>query len=566
MTETHLTSPSFLRRIFPVCPLTSLDALIKRLIDILASTFGLLLLAPLFIFLAYRIKKDSPGPVFYRGPRLGQGGQTFHILKFRTMYEDPASYQGPRLTAEGDTRITPLGKWLRDTKLNELPQLWNVLLGDMSLVGPRPEDPAIAAGWTPLQRSEITSARPGVTSPASVLYRREESLLKGRDLMGAYLNDVLPTKLRLDQLYVRRRSLMLDLDVLFWTFIVLLPKIGKYEPPEELLFIGPLNRLARRYLNWFSIDFLVSLAAVTACVLVFRLFAPLNMGFLNALALSFGFAFLTSLGGLVFGANRIEWSKAAPEEALNLLPPVLFATCIVLVGMLVFRPLTLFPVRVAALAPILVYGGFIIVRYRARLLSGFASRWLKVRGGGAVAVRERVLVVGSGDTGRFLAWLLRNSAEAQRFKLVGFVDDDLFKLGSRIQGVDVLGRRADIPRLVEKHDAGIIVFAIHNITTEERLELIAICESTPARVVVLPDIMGALKFSTEKPTRPNRKPVPTDPSSNPGADFGPRLQSASVKCQYHTGEKDLDCTTCPENLARLVLLKKEDYWIKEIGD
>jgi lipopolysaccharide/colanic/teichoic acid biosynthesis glycosyltransferase len=559
MTETNLPYQPLLRRIFPVCPLTSLDALIKRLIDVLASSFGLLLLAPLFIFLAWRIKKDSPGPVFYRGPRLGRGGKTFHILKFRTMYENPASYSGPSITAEGDPRITPLGKWLRDTKLNELPQLWNVLLGDMSLVGPRPEDPAIAAGWTPQQRAEITSARPGVTSPASVLYRREESLLKGRDLMGAYFDSVLPTKLRLDQLYVRNRSLMLDFDVLFWTFLVLMPKVGRYEPPEELLFIGPLNRLARRYLNWFSIDFLVSLVAVTACILFFRLFGPLNAGFANAIVLAFGFATLTSLGGLVFGANRIEWSKASPEEALNLLPPVLFAAFIVLLGILLVRPESFIAIRVGALAPIVAFTGFVLVRYRMRLLSGFASRWLKARRGGAAAVKERVLVVGGGDTGRFVAWLLKHTAEASRFELAGFVDDDLFKLGSRIQGVEVLGGRAHIPRLVEKYDIGLIVFAIHNIEPPERRELVAICETSGARLVILPDIMGALKHVSEKSTSSLPQTIPTSPGSHPGAGFGPSLQSAGVKCQYHTGETDLDCTACPENLAPLVRVKKEDY-------
>ena len=92
-------------------------------------------------------RREGPGPVFYRGPRLGKNGRVFGILKFRTMYECPASYRGPRVTAQDDDRITPLGKWLRDTKLNELPQLWNVLVGEMSLVGPRPEDPEIVKTW-----------------------------------------------------------------------------------------------------------------------------------------------------------------------------------------------------------------------------------------------------------------------------------------------------------------------------------------------------------------------------------------------------------------------------------
>ena len=154
-----------------------LERIIRRTLDILVSFFGLLLLSPLFLYIGIRLKKDSPGPIFYRGPRAGRGGKTFGILKFRTMFETEHSYNGSRITAAGDERVTPFGKFLRDAKLNELPQLWNVLVGDMSLVGPRPEDPTIASQWEPAVRDLILSIRPGITSPASVLYRDEEKIL-----------------------------------------------------------------------------------------------------------------------------------------------------------------------------------------------------------------------------------------------------------------------------------------------------------------------------------------------------------------------------------------------------
>ncbi len=107
--------------------------MIKRMFDFLTAIIGLILLSPIFLLLAWRIKRDSPGPVFYRGPRVGRNAKPFHILKFRTMYERPESYQGPRVTGQDDLRVTLFGKFLRDTKLNELPQLWNVLKGEMSL-------------------------------------------------------------------------------------------------------------------------------------------------------------------------------------------------------------------------------------------------------------------------------------------------------------------------------------------------------------------------------------------------------------------------------------------------
>ena len=126
---------------------------------------ALALLAPIFGLIAVAIKRDSPGPVLYRGARMGRGGSTFKMLKFRTMYETPVSYAGPKVTAHDDPRVTPLGRWLRDTKLNELPQFWNVLKGDMSLVGPRPEDPDIAQSWPATVRDEDPFGAPGDHQP-----------------------------------------------------------------------------------------------------------------------------------------------------------------------------------------------------------------------------------------------------------------------------------------------------------------------------------------------------------------------------------------------------------------
>ena len=203
------------------------NSAIKRGFDVLASALGLLVLSPFFLTIAFMIKRESPGPILYRGPRAGKNGRSFGILKFRTMYERPESYHGARITARDDNRITPLGRWLRATKINELPQLWNVLTGEMSLVGPRPEDPQIAATWPANVRQEILSVLPGITSPASVLYHDEEGLLSASDVMGTYLRNILPDKLRLDRLYVRSHSFLADLDPLFWTLAILIPNMSK---------------------------------------------------------------------------------------------------------------------------------------------------------------------------------------------------------------------------------------------------------------------------------------------------------------------------------------------------
>jgi lipopolysaccharide/colanic/teichoic acid biosynthesis glycosyltransferase len=467
-----------------------LSDLLKRAFDIVGAFLGVIFLLPLLVVVSIWINRDSPGPVFYRGKRAGKGGKLFQILKFRTMYEDPESYQGPRITAQDDPRITPLGRWLRDSKINELPQLWNVLKGEMSLVGPRPEDFDIALEWDEDIRNEILSVRPGITSPASVLYRNEETLLSGKEVMGVYLQGILPSKLRLDQLYVRHRSFLLDLDIIFWTFLVFLPRLGEYAPPEEYLFWGPLSRLFRRYISWFALDTLVTFAAIGVTGVFWRSFGPLDVGWPWAVRFALGFALLFSLTGAALGTYKITWEKTGGLDAIDLIPAVGVASVASLLGnaFLLPRP---FPPALILMASALAYFGFVAVRYRSRLLGSLAARWLSIRRG-AIQARERVLIVGGGEGGQFMSWLLHNSKTASAFHPIGFIDDDLYKQGTRIHGLNVIGKRDDIQRLVKENDVGIIIFAIHNIDEEERDSLLEICNKTSARVVVVPDILGYL--------------------------------------------------------------------------
>ncbi len=227
-------------------------------------------------------------------------------------------------------RVTPVGKWLRDTKLNELPQLWNVLKGEMSLVGPRPEDPEIAAEWPEDIRTEILSVRPGVTSPASVLYRDEESLLQGEQMMDTYLHTIAPNKQRLDQLYVRYRSFWLDLDVLIWTFLVLIPQVRNYQPPENRIYVGPVSLFTQRYLSWFTIDALTTFVAFGIAGAFWRSLGPLDVGWSKSIAFAIGFALIFSLTGALLGINQIDWARANAGDAIDLLPAVIVATLVVL--------------------------------------------------------------------------------------------------------------------------------------------------------------------------------------------------------------------------------------------
>src|SRR5579862_6436950 len=177
----------------------------KRAFDVFASAIGLLVLSPLLVVIACWIKLGTAGPVFFRQIRIGRGGEQFRILKFRSMVED-ASKRGLGITVSGDGRVTRVGRFLRRYKLDELPQLWNVLRGDMSLVGPRPELPVYVAEYTSEQRL-VLSARPGITDPASLTYRHEEELLAGQQNPEEFYRlQVLPDKLARNAHYIQKMS------------------------------------------------------------------------------------------------------------------------------------------------------------------------------------------------------------------------------------------------------------------------------------------------------------------------------------------------------------------------
>jgi len=188
----------------------------KRGLDVLAAGLGLLVLSPLGLVLALLIKLADRGPVFFSQTRVGQFGKPFRMWKFRSMVVN-ADKMGAPLTSEDDRRITWIGRLLRKTKLDELPQLWNVLVGDMSLVGPRPEVPRYVDQYTPEQR-EILQYKPGITDLASLLFRNEEELLRGtRDLEGFYLRHCLPKKIALNREYAERATLPRDLWIILRT-------------------------------------------------------------------------------------------------------------------------------------------------------------------------------------------------------------------------------------------------------------------------------------------------------------------------------------------------------------
>ena len=192
----------------------------KRLIDFVSSTIGLLIFSPVLVLIAILIKIDSQGPVFYRGARAGRDGRSFRIFKFRSMVTNADKIGGPSSSAD-DPRITKVGAFLRKYKLDELPQLLNVWLGQMSLVGPRPEVMQEVLLYTD-EEKRLLEVRPGITDWSSIKFRDEGEILRGSvDPHQAYREKIRPEKIRLGLEYVNQHTTWIDMRIIFQTFKVI---------------------------------------------------------------------------------------------------------------------------------------------------------------------------------------------------------------------------------------------------------------------------------------------------------------------------------------------------------
>ena len=417
-----------------------LDAVLRRVLDILTALAGLLLLSPVLILLSLWVKLTSKGPVFYRARRVGREGREFHLLKFRTMVAE-ADKIGPGLTLDRDPRITPTGQRLRSHRLDELPQLWNVLVGDMALVGPRPEDPRYVAHYTDEQR-EILHARPGVTGPAQIAFRNEPERLRiASDPEETYLREIMPAKLAIDLEYVRRRTVWTDLGMIFNTLRIY---VG-----NRILVVLDVVSLALSFVLAFAIRF--------DNVQFFELFALYWPVFFPLLIIKL--AVFESMG-----LYRRLWRYASVRELLSVVWAVVISSlvCGIFVLVLWLWPaesfVTGFPrsvLAIDAMLSLLMVGG---VR--------FVSRWQQesqrptAARNGSSAVRNRpALIVGAGDAGAMAAREMQRNPQLG-YSLVGFLDDDPDKLGLRIHGLPVLGTLAELARCVQEYEVQQVLIAM----------------------------------------------------------------------------------------------------------
>jgi len=378
----------------------------KRCYDVFFSACGLLLLSPLFLIIAASIKLAQRGTVFYRQARVGQHGRLFLICKFRTMIPH-ADQAGPCVTKDGDQRITRIGRVLRKSKLDELPQLWNVLKGDMSLVGPRPEVPKYVERYTPEQR-KILQLKPGITDLASIQFRNEEMLLKhAEDLDEFYLRHCLPRKLQVNREYAKRANLLSDTWIIVQTIC----------PYRLVLLAGYSLILAASF--W------------VACLLVYDFSPPPHIE--QKFAETMIAVVAVQLGALIWNKQcRGLLSYFSLPELRQLAVAFAFA-CLLLLGlwMLAHRdwpPRNL--ILVDSLVAFCALGGFRLLLRRWR--ESFSIEETEAPSQVAVGI------IGAGRTGTQVARELMDRKEFGRI-VVAFFDDDVQKWHQHIHDIPVVG-------------------------------------------------------------------------------------------------------------------------------
>lgn len=444
---------------------------LKRLLDATLAAFGLLVLLPLLIIVGILIKLDSPGPVFFRQRRVGLHGRPFHVLKFRTMVVG-AYAMGSRLTTKHDPRVTRLGQILRWFKIDELPQLMNVLKGEMSLIGPRPEDPFFVQYYSDEQR-EVLTVRPGMLGPSQILGRDElESYPEGlQDTEAHYIQHILPDKLARDLEYVRSATLLSDLQLLLrgsWATLLGSIKVNYlWRRRRRIALMGAdlglimtawcAAVLIRYDGDWPAADFalpplLILIAARPASLLYYGAYQGIPAYF-----------------GL--------WDLVALVKAVSV-------SAVAAAGLTFFAGLQKFPRSVFAIDWALVLfllGG---LRYALR-------GWVKRKARRQRGRRQRAVIVGAGPSGEQIARTLLEDPLSP-YRPVAFIDDMPERWGALIHGVRVVGGPPDLPLALSTNEVKTVFVCISDLCEATTRDIVDICERAGAEYRIVPGLRDLL--------------------------------------------------------------------------
>ncbi len=440
----------------------------KRAVDLILSVFGILVVLPLFPIVALIIKLDSRGPIFYLCDRIGKDGKRFGMYKFRTMYSTPTNV-GPNVCPEGDPRVTPVGRILRRTKINEFPQLINILLGEMSFVGPRPEAPDLAALY-PEYAKAIFQVKPGLVGPNQIIGRNEEEWYPaGIDPQQYYIDVILPKKLPVDLDYIKKPSAYMDLKyivlgaketffkLISWN-LVLRNKSQLYLLASDVVFINLAAFIAyyttstaepHKFLTF--VFYLLTITAIrTICFLRFGLYSTL----IRHLSLH---DIVSTLKGATAGSFIVVFIAFISQIPQ---PPNLFF-------------LSEWLILVVAMS---------VMRTALRLYWDWNSRSKGEQS-------KRVLIFGAGDAG-VLAHRSLAAEKSTAFEVIGFLDDDAQKLHKSLYGLKVLGGRHNLETVVKLHQIDMIFLAIPTAPFQEVVNIISVCKESEVPYAIFPTLQA----------------------------------------------------------------------------
>ena len=458
--------------------------MIKRTFDIVTAFLGLAVCSPLFVVVGLLIKLDSPGPMFFKQVRIGRGFRHFLIYKFRTMVHD-TSRKGRPITIGQDSRITRVGRVLRRWKIDELPQLINVLRGEMSLVGPRPEIPRYVELFR-RKYEQVLTVRPGLTDLASLKYIDEAALLeRAENGEEEYLRTVLPEKIRLAKLYSEYSSPLFDLAVIIQTLFALMGiRVVVFELPElrydakrsgDHSYAAQVKAICVRYRRPCVVVLdvaLIILANYLAFWLRFDGYIPDEQKSLFLQTLPW----LVLVRGSVFFLFRLNeglWRYTGIWDLQSIVSGVLASTFLFYGWVHWGLGLTDYPQSIFIMDSILLVGFLAGIRLPARLVRG-KMIWSR---------KKKVLIIGAGDIGERIVREMKTSPSSQ-YEPVGFLDDQGSLVGQRIHGVQVLGTRKDLAR-------AIVVKKPHEV-------LLALPETNPAVIREIVSSLGSFKVSIKR--------------------------------------------------------------------
>ena len=465
--------------------------MMKRSFDILIASLGLVVCAPLLVLMAFAIKLDSRGPVLFKQVRIGKNFRRFHIYKFRTMTND-AEQKGGSITVGGDPRITRVGKILRQYKLDELPQLINIVKGEMSLVGPRPEVPHYVEVFKEGYQT-ILEVPPGLTDLASLKFIEESAILeKAEKPEVEYVQKILPEKIRLATIYVQHASFLFDLVIIAQTLLTLVRvrvvifEIPDFSPPATSYANGhrvSLRRLSLQYRRpvVLMLDLmLIILANFLAFWLRFDGQLPMHAQQLFVTMLPW-VVLIRGISFALFRLNEGLWRYTSIWDLQNIVTGVLSSTLVLYTLVHFGFSLTSYPRSVFIIDSVLLIGFLVGIRLPFRFY----------REHGLWTQKKRILVLGAGDAGEQIVREMKANP-SYHYDPIGFVDDDPSLVGQRIHGVKVLGTREELlPILANEHPQEVVV-AMPGTKPIVLREIISKLEAFKIPIKTLPNIQDVL--------------------------------------------------------------------------